>query len=127
MKIQTRTAEKGSDFLFQFLDLVVDVLPHVSMKRQGQFTKRAGQDGSFKEFFKQVLFFLTTDRARKRDFIFHERVLIYLFSDEEAFHEPWVDLFLGTNPSKLLFEEIEAEILESKKVNSSVLISFHRT
>jgi len=46
------TAEKVSGFFFQFLDLVVDVLPHVAMKSEGQFTERAGQDGSFKEFFK---------------------------------------------------------------------------
>jgi len=59
-------AEKDLSFLFQFLDLVLDVLPHVAMKREGQLTERAGQDGPFEEFFNEVLFFLTTDRARKR-------------------------------------------------------------
>jgi len=41
-------AEKDSGFLFQFPDLVVDVLPHVAMEGKGQFTKRTGQYSSLK-------------------------------------------------------------------------------
>jgi hypothetical protein len=43
-----KNAERDSSLLFQFLDLVLDVLPHVAMEGKGQFTEGAGQHSSLK-------------------------------------------------------------------------------
>jgi hypothetical protein len=41
-------AKKDSGLLFQSLDLVLDVLPHMAVEGKGQFTEGAGQHSSLK-------------------------------------------------------------------------------
>ena len=45
-------AGKDSGLFVQFLDLFLDVFPHVAVEGEVQFTERTSKDSSFKQLFK---------------------------------------------------------------------------
>ena len=50
---------------FQFLDFFLNVLPHMAVERDDEFTKGTGEDNPLYQLRHRVFFLSTTDRARK--------------------------------------------------------------
>jgi hypothetical protein len=49
--------------LRQFLDLLLDILPHMAMEREGQFAKRTDEDRPFEQFLERIILFTATNRT----------------------------------------------------------------